>query len=143
MPGRAPVRAHRAREKVGVKKVLVVDDSQSIRSQVAAALEPADFQVLGAADCVSALQWLLDLPDLDLLLLDVNLPGMSGLELLERVTADPGTWRIPVLMLTTAADRELLERARQAGAKGWLVKPFKSELLLSTAKRLTLSMARQ
>jgi two-component system, chemotaxis family, chemotaxis protein CheY len=126
-----------------VKKVLVVDDSQSIRSQVAAALEPADFEVLGAADGVNALQWLQDLADLDLLLLDVNLPGMSGLDLLERVMADPGTWQIPVLMLTSTADRELLERARKAGAKGWLVKPFKSELLLSTAKRLTLPTARQ
>ncbi|MET0411781.1 MAG: response regulator [Polyangiaceae bacterium] len=125
-----------------MKKVLVVDDSQSIRSQVAAALEPGDFQVLGATDGVNALQRLRDLGDLDLLLLDVNLPGMSGLELLEHVMADPGTWRIPVLMLTTAADRELLERARKAGAKGWLVKPFKSELLLSTAKRLTLATAR-
>jgi two-component system chemotaxis response regulator CheY len=124
-----------------VKKVLVVDDSQSIRGQVALALEPADFQVLGAPDCASALQWLSDLPDLDLLLLDVNLPGMSGLDLLDRVMADPATWGIPVLMLTTAADRELLERAREAGAKGWLVKPFKSELLLSTVKRLTMARA--
>lgn len=121
-----------------MKKILVVDDSQSIRVQVAAALEPADFQVIGAPDAASALQWLQDLEAVDLLLLDVNLPGMSGMELLERVMADPGTRRIPVLMLTTAADRELLERARKVGAKGWLVKPFKGELLLSTAKRLTL-----
>jgi two-component system, chemotaxis family, chemotaxis protein CheY len=122
-----------------VKKVLVVDDSNSIRGQVSAALEQADFEVLGAADGVEALTRLSEHRDLDLIVLDVNLPGMSGLEILERLMADPATWKLPVLILTTGSDRELLERARKAGAKGWLVKPFKSELLVSTARRLTLS----
>jgi two-component system chemotaxis response regulator CheY len=122
-----------------VKKVLVVDDSNSIRGQVSAALEPADFEVFGAADAVAALARLATHTDLDLVMLDVNLPGMSGLDLLERLMADPTTWKIPVLILTTGSDRPLLERARKAGAKGWLVKPFKSDLLVSTAKRLTVA----
>jgi two-component system chemotaxis response regulator CheY len=125
-----------------VKKVLVVDDSNSIRNQVAGALEPADFQVLGAADGAAALESLAAHADLALVVLDVNLPGMSGLELLERMMADPDTWELPVLMLTTGSDRELLDRARKAGAKGWLVKPLKAELLVSTARRLTLKGAR-
>jgi two-component system, chemotaxis family, chemotaxis protein CheY len=124
-----------------VKRVLLVDDSNSIRAQVAAALEQAEFEVFGVADGPAALAQLAGPDAFDLVVLDVNLPGMSGLEILDRLMAEPATREIPVLMLTTGSDREQLERARKAGAKGWLVKPFNSALLVSTARRFTLERA--
>ena len=66
----------------------------------------------------------------------MNMPNRSGLELLDMVREDPQLKEIPVLMLTTEGQPHLLERARKAGAKGWIVKPFKTDLLLAAAKKL-------
>lgn len=118
-------------------KVLIVDDSQSIRREVSAALAPGGFEVLEAADASEAFVRLAAHSDVALLLLDINMPGMSGLEALERIQRDQLAKDVPVLMLTTEAERTLVERAKKAGAKGWLLKPVKAPLLLSTVVRLT------
>ncbi|HTV21621.1 MAG TPA: response regulator [Polyangiaceae bacterium] len=119
-----------------MKKVLVVDDSNSIRNEVSDALGPAGFDVLQAADATEAFACLAKHRDVSMMVLDVNMPGMSGIELLERLRAERPEETPPVLMLTTEAERQLVERAKKAGAKGWLLKPIKPELLVSTVNRL-------
>jgi two-component system, chemotaxis family, chemotaxis protein CheY len=119
-----------------VKKVLVVDDSQSIRNEVSDALGPAGFNVLQAADATEAFAHLGKHQDIAMVVLDVNMPGMSGIDMLERIHRDQPERDLPVLMLTTEAERSLVDRAKKAGAKGWLLKPVKPQLLVSTILRL-------
>lgn len=119
-----------------VKKVLVVDDSQSIRNEVSDALGPAGFNVLQAADANEAFACLARHQDISMVVLDVNMPGMSGIDVLERIRQNLAAQDLPVLMLTTEAERSLVDRAKKAGAKGWLLKPVKAPLLVSTVTRL-------
>jgi two-component system, chemotaxis family, chemotaxis protein CheY len=114
--------------------VLVVDDSLTVRQQVARALEGAGFSVVEAVDGADALEKLASSPGMGLIVCDVNMPRMNGIEFLERLVANGSA--LPVVMLTTEGQPELIQRAKALGAKGWIVKPFKSELLVAAAKRL-------
>jgi two-component system, chemotaxis family, chemotaxis protein CheY len=113
-----------------MKNVLIVDDSRSIRNEVTDVLTRAGYNVAEAADGAEALSYLAGPASVSLVVLDVNMPGMNGL--------DVKTRNLPILMLTTEAERALVERAKKAGAKGWLLKPIKPELLVSTVARLSL-----
>ncbi len=119
------------------KKILVVDDSLTVRQQVALALTGAGFQVVEAADGVDGLEKMTAHPDLAMVLCDVNMPRMTGIEMLEELKRRGDRAGIPVLMLTTEAAPPLVDRAKKAGAKGWIVKPFKPELLVAAVSRLT------
>jgi len=121
-----------------MKNVLIVDDSKSIRNEVAEILERAGYGVIEAADGVEALARLNEQAAISLVVLDVNMPGMNGLDVLERIQSEHRERNLPVLMLTTEAERTLVERAKKAGAKGWLLKPIKTDLLVSTVSRLSL-----
>jgi two-component system chemotaxis response regulator CheY len=118
-----------------VKKVLVVDDSETIRQQVGRALEQAGFSVVEASDGIEGLDRLAQ-HEFSMVILDVNMPRLNGLDLLDRLKADPKTAEIPVLMLTTEAHQAMIERAKKAGAKGWIIKPVKMELLVSAVNKL-------
>ena len=115
--------------------ILVVDDSQMVRLQVTLALAAAGFDVIEAADGVDALEKLESSPHARAILCDVNMPRMGGLEFLERVQANGST--VPVVMLTTEGQVEMMLRAKALGAKGWIVKPFRPELLVAAIKKLT------
>jgi two-component system chemotaxis response regulator CheY len=117
------------------KKILVVDDSVTIRQQVAAALVPEGFEILEAVDGQDALSRLTTTADLALVLCDVNMPRMNGLDLLDAAKARAIS--VPFVMLTTEGQPDLIARAKSAGAKGWIVKPFKAPLLLAAVKKLT------
>jgi two-component system, chemotaxis family, chemotaxis protein CheY len=116
-------------------KILVVDDSQMVRAEVDRILTAAGFRVAGAVDGLDALEKLAAAADTRLVVCDVNMPRMNGLAFLERIQRDG--MRVPVVMLTTEGQVELIERAKALGAKGWIVKPFKPELLVAAAKKLT------
>jgi two-component system chemotaxis response regulator CheY len=118
-----------------VKKILVVDDSESIRHQVAHGLTRAGFQVVEAGDGIAALKQVTE-HDFAMIILDVNMPFLNGLDLLDRLKNESKTSHIPVVMLTTEAQRSVIERARKAGAKGWLIKPIKIENVVSTVNKL-------
>ena len=119
------------------KKIIVIDDSQTIREQVATTLRRAGFEILEAVDGVDGAEVIERTPDAALAICDVNMPKKNGLELLEGLKESGRTSALPVLMLTTEGQPQLIERARKAGAKGWLVKPFKADLLLAAVKKLT------
>jgi two-component system chemotaxis response regulator CheY len=114
--------------------VLVIDDSLMVRRQVGGALRSLGYAVIEAVDGIDALEKLEESPDTHLIVCDVNMPRMNGLEFLERLSARGST--VPVVMLTTEGQPELMQRAKSLGAKGWLIKPFKPEFLVATAKKL-------
>jgi two-component system, chemotaxis family, chemotaxis protein CheY len=119
------------------KKILVVDDSATVRQQVGLALTQAGFEVVEAVDGMDGVSKLGETVGIALVICDVNMPRMNGLEMIERVHADSKFAAIPIVMLTTEGQPDMVDRAKKAGAKGWIVKPFKAELLVAAAKKLT------
>lgn len=118
------------------KKVLIVDDSEIIRQQIGGALERAGFAVVEARDGVEGLECVAR-DDLCMVVLDVNMLRMNGLEMLEQMKTSPKSSRLPVLMLTTEVQQSLIERARKAGARGWMIKPVNLDHLVSTVIKFT------
>jgi two-component system, chemotaxis family, chemotaxis protein CheY len=118
-------------------KVLIVDDSLMIRQQVGRALVQAGFEVVEAKDGVEALERLGSVKDVALVVCDVNMPRMSGLEFLESVKSDASLASLSVLMLTTEGHADRIQRAKALGAKAWILKPFKAALLIAAIKKLT------
>lgn len=122
-------------------KILVVDDSMMVRQQVKRALPGAEFAVVEAQDGVDALEKLAEHADVALIVCDVNMPRMGGMDFLEALRALPQCQHVPVVMLTTEAQPDLVAKAKGFGAKGWIIKPFKPELLLAAAKKLVAAKA--
>jgi two-component system chemotaxis response regulator CheY len=118
-------------------KILVVDDSSTMRQQVRQVLAAGGFEVLEAVDGQDGLAKVTADKDVRVMILDVNMPRMNGIELAEALKAngriDAG---LNVVMLTTEGHAELIARAKAAGAKGWIVKPFKPDLLLAAIKKM-------
>lgn len=121
------------------KTVIVVDDSQTIREQVGTALKHAGFDIVEAVDGADGVDVIARTPDAALVICDVHMPKMSGLELLDVIKKQAKFRDLPVLMLTTEGQPHLIEHARSRGAKAWLMKPFKADSLLSAVKKLTKS----
>lgn len=117
-----------------MKKILVIDDSETIRQQVKQALSATGYDIIEAVDGVDGLEKLRTLTDLDMALCDVNMPRMNGLDMIAEVQRIGA--KIPILMLTTEGQPSLIRRAREAGAKGWIVKPFKPELLVAAVTKI-------
>lgn len=117
-------------------KVLIVDDSATVRQQVRLALTQAGFDVIEANDGLEGLDKINSTADIKAVICDVNMPRMNGLEMLERCHTQGGP-RMPVLMLTTEGKPALIQKAKEYGAKGWIVKPFKADLLVAAVKQLT------
>jgi two-component system chemotaxis response regulator CheY len=117
------------------KKILVVDDSPSVRQQLRNALSEAGYDVIEAADGEEGALHISGVGDLAAVVCDVNMPRLGGIEMLERVRDRLAT--LPVLMLTTDGQPALVQRAREVGARGWIVKPFKTSHLLASVEKLT------
>ena len=117
-----------------MKKILVIDDSETIRQQVKQALSATGYDIIEAVDGVDGLEKLRTLTDLDMAHCDVNMPRMNGLDMIAEVQRIGA--KIPILMLTTEGQPSLIRRAREAGAKGWIVKPFKPELLVAAVTKI-------
>jgi two-component system, chemotaxis family, chemotaxis protein CheY len=115
--------------------ILAVDDSASMRQMVRYTLEGAGYEVVQAADGVEALDFA-KTRGVDLVLTDVNMPRMDGITLVRELRA-LGTYKFtPMLVLTTESGQDTKQRGKQAGATGWIVKPFNPEQLLSTIARV-------
>ncbi len=118
-------------------KVLIVDDSLLVRQQVGRTLSAGGFTIIEAVDGVDAMAKLTASPDIKLIVCDVNMPRMNGIEFLESMKRESKGGGASVVMLTTEGQTELIQRAKALGARGWIVKPFKPDLLLAAAKKLT------
>lgn len=118
-------------------KIIVVDDSATMRQQVRQVLTGGGFEVLEAVDGQDGLTKVTADKDVKVMILDVNMPRMNGIELAEALNANGRIAAgLNVVMLTTEGHAELIARARAAGAKGWIVKPFKPDLLLAAVKKM-------
>lgn len=118
------------------KKILIVDDSATVRQQVSMALTQAGFDVTQAVDGQDGAEKIDSDPAIKLVVCDVNMPRMNGIEMLTKVKAGGKHADLPIIMLTTEGDPGLIAKAKKAGAKGWMVKPFKPDLLVAAAKKL-------
>jgi two-component system chemotaxis response regulator CheY len=121
------------------KTILVVDDSGTVRQQVSLALKQAGFTTVQATDGREGLAAIENDRSIAMVICDVNMPNMNGLEMVEQVKSKPEYEALPILMLTTEAQPSLVKRAKEAGAVGWMVKPFDANQLVQTAKHLTRS----
>lgn len=118
-----------------MKKILIVDDSEIIRQQLGRALSEAGLTVVEATDGVDGLEKVAEHDDIALLVLDINMPRMNGLDMLEALKRNPKTASLPVLVLTTEAQNSMVARAKQSGAKAWLIKPVKMDLFVNVVQR--------
>ncbi len=116
-------------------KILAVDDSASMRQMVAFTLQGAGYDVVEASDGLEALSEA-DKSGFDLVLSDVNMPNMDGLTLCKELRTKPDFKYTPILMLTTESGGDKKMEGKQAGATGWIVKPFNPEQLLKTIKKV-------
>ncbi len=117
------------------KTIMTVDDSVSIRMMVSFSLKEAGFEVVEAVNGIDALLKL-DEYEVSMVLADVNMHEMDGFDFLSKVRAHPKHKFIPVIMLTTESDEVMKEKGRQAGATGWIVKPFKPEQLIKMVQKV-------
>jgi len=116
-------------------KILAVDDSASMRQMVSFTLKSAGFDVVEANDGQQALLKAKD-EQVDLVLSDINMPVMDGIQLVKELRAFPGYKFTPILILTTESSVDKKIEGKKAGATGWLVKPFNPEQLLATIKKV-------
>ncbi len=116
-------------------RVLTVDDSATMRALLLHALSAQGFDVAQADDGLTALEWL-SVNEVDVVITDINMPGLDGYGLIERVRAGSRHRDRPILVLSTESSDEKKERARAAGATGWIVKPFDPEKLAAAVRRV-------
>lgn len=117
------------------KTILVVDDSNSIRESVSFFLEQSGFNVKKAIDGKDALKYLSG-EKLDMIITDLHMPNMNGIELISNVRKLENYSRLPILLLTTETLKERKLEAKKAGATGWLNKPFDKDNLMKVIKKL-------
>ena len=115
--------------------ILAVDDSASMRQMVHFTLQQAGYEVIEAVDGMEALE-LVRGKTVNLVLTDVNMPRMDGITLVRELRQLASYKFVPMLMLTTESSTEKKMLGKQAGATGWLVKPFNPEQLLATISKV-------
>ena len=117
------------------KSIMTVDDSASVRQMVSFTLREAGYNVVEASDGKDAVAKLI-VADLNLIVTDLNMPNMDGIELIKTIRTIPKYKFLPIIMLTTESQNEKKMEGKNAGATGWIVKPFKPEQLLAVIKKV-------
>lgn len=117
------------------KLILTADDSASIRNMVKFTLKTAGYDCLEAADGKQALE-LVKKNKIDMIITDLNMPNMNGIELIKETRKTPGYRFIPIVMLTTESEQSKKMEGKKAGATGWIVKPFNQQQLLAVVKKV-------
>jgi two-component system chemotaxis response regulator CheY len=116
-------------------RVLTIDDSRTILAMLHHTLSNAGFEVLQAEDGQRGLS-VLDANRVDIVITDINMPVMDGIEFIRRVRAKGTHNSLPILILTTETSQDKREQGRAAGGTGWIVKPFDPEKLISVIHRV-------
>lgn len=117
------------------RRVLVVDDNATIRMLSGKVLAGMGLTPVDACDGEAGLA-LAEKERFELVLADVNMPKMDGIEMIRRIRKIPGYQRTPILIISTENTPEIMQRGKEAGANGWLVKPFQRERLLALLEKL-------
>ncbi len=117
------------------KVVLTADDSASVRQMVSYTLKQNGYDVIEAADGKDALNKL-DNRKVDMIITDLNMPNMDGLGLIRGARAMAACRFIPIIMLTTESQDSKKKEGKEAGATGWIVKPFQPEQLIAVVKKV-------
>jgi two-component system chemotaxis response regulator CheY len=117
------------------KTIMTVDDSTSVRQMVAFTLKNAAYEVVEAKDGKDALAKSKN-AGVHMVLTDLNMPNMDGIELIKQLRADPAYRFVPIIMLTTESQDSKKQEGKSAGATGWIVKPFKPDQLLAVVKKV-------
>jgi len=115
--------------------ILTVDDSRTMRDMLRMALVKAGFNVVAAVDGEHGLEVLSE-NGADVIITDINMPKLDGFGFIERVREDHNHRATPILVLTTESDPSKKDRARRAGATGWIVKPFHPDKLIEAIRRV-------
>ncbi len=118
------------------KTIMIVDDSATMRMSLKASLEMSGFKVETADDGVQALTSLKSVGKVDLIITDINMPNMGGLEFIKTVRGLPGFRFLPILALTTESQQAKKDEAKKYGATGWLVKPVAGPELIKVIKQI-------
>lgn len=116
-------------------KILVVDDSETLRKVVSIALSGAGYEVIEACDGKDALSKL-NGEKINLIISDVNMPNMDGITFVKEVKKMANYKFTPIIMLTTESEESKKQEGKDAGAKAWVVKPFKPEKMLDAVQKL-------
>lgn len=117
------------------KKILIVDDSESIREVINYTLANAQYDVLVGVDGTDAMKHL-DGKPINLIITDLNMPNMNGIELIKEVRAKSEYKYTPILVLTTESQAAKKIEAKEAGATGWIIKPFVTDKLLAVIQKV-------
>lgn len=117
------------------KMIMTVDDSASVRQMVRFTLEEAGYKVIEAVDGKDAVTKLSGTP-VQLVITDLNMPNMDGIELIKDVRQKSDLRFVPIIMLTTESQDSRKQEGKQAGATGWIVKPFKPDQLKAVVKKV-------
>jgi two-component system, chemotaxis family, chemotaxis protein CheY len=116
-------------------KIMIVDDSTTIRKIVGIVLEKENYQFIEAKNGVDALEKI-KTEKIGLIICDINMPEMDGITFLKKAKENEMSKHTPFIMLTTEAGDAKIAEGKKAGAKAWLIKPFKPEQLIDTIKKL-------
>jgi two-component system chemotaxis response regulator CheY len=117
------------------KRILTIDDSKTIRDMLRMTLAGAGFEVLQAVDGQEGVE-MMGREKVDLVITDINMPRMNGYEVVRHLRGNPDHHALPILVLTTESDTDKKQLAREAGATGWMVKPFDPDRLLATVNKV-------
>jgi two-component system, chemotaxis family, chemotaxis protein CheY len=117
------------------KVIMTVDDSASVRQMVSFTLKQAGFDVLEACDGQDALSRM-NGATVHMVITDLNMPRLDGIGLIKGVRSQPAYKFIPIVMLTTESQIEKKQEGKEAGATGWIVKPFKPDQLLAVVRKV-------
>lgn len=118
------------------KTIMIVEDSASMRGLISMTLKNNGYEVIEASDGKEAIKRLSSAGKVDLIITDLNMPNMDGIQFIKTVKGDSKHRFIPVVMLTTESQDTKKEEGRLAGAKAWIVKPFKPEVLVGVVKKI-------
>jgi two-component system, chemotaxis family, chemotaxis protein CheY len=131
----APIHADQTDATVMSKRILTIDDSKTMRDMLLLTLEEAGFDVLQAVDGQDGLD-VLGKERVDVVITDINMPKMDGYEVIRNLRRNPVHKTTPILVLTTESDADKKVIARDAGATGWMVKPFDPDRLIATIRKV-------
>jgi two-component system chemotaxis response regulator CheY len=118
-----------------MRRILAVDDSSSVRQMVSLTLRKAGYEVAEAVDGKDGLAKA-NGGKFDLIVTDLNMPNVDGIQMIASVRKLPGYSFVPILMLTTESQAEKKDAGRKAGATGWIVKPFNADQLIAAVQKL-------